>query len=76
MEHVLVYTYFIKGGIMQHILHDLKYNDNQEIGRMIGRWYGHDLLLGGFADAFDLIVPVPLHPEKLSKRGYNQAFCF
>ena len=76
VEHVLVYTYFIKGGIMQHILHDLKYNDNQEIGRMIGRWYGHDLLLGGFADAFDLIVPVPLHPEKLSKRGYNQAFCF
>lgn len=76
VEHVLVYAYFIKGGIMQHILHDLKYNDNQEIGQMLGRWYGHDLLLGGFPDAFDLIVPVPLHPDKLRTRGYNQAFCF
>lgn len=76
VEHVLVYTYFIKNGIMQQVLHDLKYNDNQEIGAMIGRWFGHDLLLGGFADSFDLIIPVPLHSDKLKKRGYNQAAAF
>lgn len=76
VEHVLVYTYFIKNGIMQQVLHDLKYNDNQEIGAMIGRWFGHDLLLGGFADSFDLIIPVPLHADKLKKRGYNQAAAF
>lgn len=76
VEHVLVYTYFIKNGIMQQVLHDLKYNDNQEIGAMIGRWFGHDLLLGGFVDSFDLIIPVPLHPDKLKKRGYNQAAAF
>lgn len=76
VEHVLVYTYFIKNGIMQQVLHDLKYNDNQEIGAMIGRWFGHDLLLGGFADSFDLIIPVPLHPDKLKNRGYNQAAAF
>lgn len=76
VEHVLVYTYFIKNGIMQQVLHDLKYNDNQAIGAMIGRWFGHDLLLGGFADSFDLIIPVPLHPDKLKKRGYNQAAAF
>lgn len=76
VEHVLVYAYFIKNGIMQHILHDLKYNDNQEIGQMIGRWFGHDLLLGGYADAFDVIIPVPLHESRLKTRGYNQAACF
>ncbi len=76
IEIVLVYAYFIKNGIMQHILHDLKYHDNQEIGQMIGRWFGHDLLLGGYADAFDLIIPVPLHVDKLKNRGYNQAACF
>lgn len=76
IEKVLVYAYFIKNGIMQHILHDLKYHDNQEIGQMIGRWFGHDLLLGGYADAFDLIIPVPLHVDKLKNRGYNQAACF
>lgn len=76
VKSVLVYAYFIKDGIMQQVLHDLKYNDNQEIGRMMGRWYGHDLLLSGYADTFDLIVPVPLHPEKLKIRGYNQSFAF
>ena len=76
IEHVLVYTYFIKGGIMQHVLHDLKYKDNQEVGIMMGRWFGHDLLLGGFADSFDLIIPVPLHPDKQKKRGYNQAAAY
>lgn len=76
VDHVLVYAYFIKNGIMQHILHDLKYNDNQEIGQMIGRWFGHDLLLGGYAGAFDVITPVPLHESRLKTRGYNQAACF
>ena len=76
VEHVLVYTYFIKNGIMQQVLHDLKYNDNQEIGRMFGRWFGHELILGGYADAFDVIVPVPLHESRLRVRGYNQAACF
>lgn len=76
IEHVLVYTYFIKNGIMQHVLHDLKYNDNQEIGLMMGRWFGHDLLLGGYSASFDMIIPVPLHRERLKKRGYNQAAAF
>lgn len=76
VDQVLVYAYFVKGGIMQQVLHELKYNDNQEIGEMFGRWFGHDLLLGGFADRFDVIVPVPLHPKKLQKRGFNQAAAF
>ena len=76
IAHVLVYTYFIKNGIMQHVLHDLKYNDNREIGVMMGRWFGHDLLLGGYSDSFDMIIPVPLHTERLKKRGYNQAAAF
>ncbi|MFY7786825.1 MAG: ComF family protein, partial [Thermoflexibacteraceae bacterium] len=29
----------------------------------------------GFATAFDLIVPIPLHSSKLKQRGYNQVDC-
>ena len=32
-----------------------------------------DLLRERFNHGYDFIVPVPLHPERLSERGYNQA---
>tara|TARA_A100000171_G_scaffold44255_1_gene46924 strand:- start:1376 stop:2074 length:699 start_codon:yes stop_codon:yes gene_type:complete len=75
-NHMLAYLHFQKKGIVQHILHELKYNHKEDIGLMMGRWYGHDLLLGGFSNEFDLIIPVPLHPSKQRKRGYNQSEAF
>ncbi len=75
-NHMLAYLHFQKKGIVQHILHELKYNHKEDIGLMIGRWYGHDLLLGGFTNEFDMIIPVPLHSSKQRKRGYNQSEAF
>lgn len=75
-KHMLAYMHFHKKGIVQKLLHELKYNHKDEIGVILGRWFGHDLLLAGFQDEFDLIVPVPLHPSKLKKRGYNQSEAF
>ncbi len=70
-SHLLAYVHFHKKGIVQKLLHELKYNHKEEIGTMLGRWFGHDLLLAGFQNEFDIIVPVPLHPSKLKKRGYE-----
>lgn len=75
-SHLLAYVHFHKKGIVQKLLHELKYNHKEEIGIMLGRWFGHDLLLAGFQNEFDIIVPVPLHPSKLKKRGYNQSEAF
>ena len=75
-EHVLAYLHFHKKGIVQKVMHELKYNHKEEIGIMLGRWYGHDLLLNGFKDAFDMVIPVPLHESKQRKRGYNQSEAF
>jgi ComF family protein len=75
-KYLLAYMHFHKKGIVQKLLHELKYNHKDEIGVMLGRWFGHDLLLAGFQDEFDIIVPVPLHPSKLKKRGYNQSEAF
>jgi ComF family protein len=76
LEAVASYVYFQKGSTVQHLLHQLKYKGKQEIGLRIGKWYGQDLK---YADVFkdtELVIPVPLHPSKLRKRGYNQSRMF
>lgn len=64
---------FVKAGRVQQILHALKYRDQPELGRLLGRIYGNELLTSGYRDQFDMIVPVPLHPYKKRRRGYNQS---
>lgn len=76
LKHALSYLKFVKGGKVQRLTHELKYKGNQEVGEMLGRWYGAELRESGFADAFDLIIPVPLHQKRLLIRGYNQSDCF
>lgn len=71
VRHALSYLRFLRRGRVQHLLHQLKYRGQRDVGLALGRWYGHDLLRHGFL--FDLVVPVPLHPRKLAKRGYNQS---
>jgi ComF family protein len=67
------YYYFSKGGSVQHLLHQLKYKGRKEIGVFIGRQMGHELKQSELFNTSGLIVPVPLHPDKLKKRGYNQS---
>lgn len=71
VRHALSYLRFLRRGRVQHLLHQLKYRGQRDVGLVLGRWYGHDLARQEFQ--FDLIVPVPLHPHKLAKRGYNQS---
>jgi len=70
------FLYFSKGANVQQLLHQFKYNNRPEIGVRLGEMYGKQLLLAGFADMPDIIIPVPLHPRKLKKRGYNQSDYF
>ncbi|WP_324674018.1 ComF family protein [Hymenobacter sp. GOD-10R] len=76
MRHALSYVRFLRRGRVQHLLHQLKYQGQRDIGIMLGRWYGAELTECSLAADFDLIVPVPLHPRKLAKRGYNQSDTF
>lgn len=72
-KYVLVYMHFHKQGIVQRLMHELKYNHKPEIAELLGRWYGGELVSGGYEKEFDCVVPVPLHKSKLKKRGYNQS---
>ena len=67
---------FRKTGIVQHLLHELKYNNHPEVGIRIGRAYGKELLQTGLQQELDLIIPVPLHTSRRRQRGYNQSSKF
>lgn len=62
---------FQKRGIVQKLLHALKYKGRSDLGIRLGTWYGHEL--NTVKPQIDYIIPVPLHHLKEKKRGYNQA---
>jgi ComF family protein len=76
LEAVASYVYFQKGSTVQHLLHQLKYKDRPGIGVKLGKWYGLELKQADIFREAELIIPVPLHPRKLQKRGYNQSEAF
>jgi ComF family protein len=43
---------------------------------LLGRLFYRELKENGWLNQIDLLVPVPLHPQKEKKRGYNQAAVF
>lgn len=63
---------FKKKGLSQRLLHRLKYKGQQEIGSYFGKWLGSELASSKEHANIDLVIPVPLHPLKKRKRGYNQ----
>ncbi len=70
---------FDKGGHLQDLLHQLKYNRLTGVGEDIGRQLGKSLLrnplfIEQIASKKVRLIPVPLHPKKQRTRGYNQAF--
>ncbi len=73
IERAAAYAYYRRGGIIQTLIHRLKYNGITSIGDYFGRIYGNILKDSGFLDDIDVIVPVPLHPVKVRKRGFNQS---
>jgi len=65
--------YFHKNSALQALLFQLKYKSNKEVGLFIGKQMGALLAASERFATIDALVPVPLHPQALSKRGYNQA---
>jgi ComF family protein len=65
--------YFHKNSALQALLFQLKYKSNKEVGLFIGKQMGALLAASERFASIDALVPVPLHPQALSKRGFNQA---
>jgi ComF family protein len=65
--------YFTKGSLMQHLMHQLKYRGNKDLGIYLGKLMGHALNDSNRFRYVDALIPLPLFPAKERKRGYNQA---
>lgn len=70
---------FDQGGVLQDLMHYLKYERMVDIGRELGtlmakRALRHPKIKKIIACQQPLVVPVPLHYLKFRKRGFNQAF--
>ncbi|MFO8029055.1 MAG: ComF family protein [Cyclonatronaceae bacterium] len=66
---------FDKGGYLQDVLHHLKYSGLADLGRLLGERLGYKLMRNRFmtVSGGTVLLPVPLHPARQRKRGYNQS---
>ncbi|MEW6259322.1 MAG: ComF family protein [Thermodesulfobacteriota bacterium] len=60
-------------GPLRSAVHALKYDGKLRVARILGRSLALHFAASGLRRTVDLIVPVPLHPVRLRKRGFNQS---
>lgn len=72
IENAFSLLKFEKKGITQRLMHDLKYRGNKAVGMELGAWVAKDLLQTSWHSQIQVVVPVPLHKNRLRERGYNQ----
>ncbi len=73
IEAAMALLYFKKASKVQTIIHHIKYKKQTSVGLTMGRLIGDRLSQSFYFKNIDYIVPVPLHPKKAKKRGYNQS---
>lgn len=73
VQEVAALLFYKKETSAQHILHALKYKGQKELGAFLGEYYGKRLIQEPRFQTIDYIIPIPLHPKKQRKRGYNQS---
>jgi ComF family protein len=73
MQRVSTLMIYRKESRWKNVLYEFKYSGNKHIGRYLAQILTEKLKCGGNLESIDVIIPVPLHPLKRWKRGFNQA---
>ncbi len=73
IEHAAAGFYFTKDSLMQHLLVQLKYKSNREVGVYLGKLIGYQLMQSNRFNDVEALIPLPLNTKKEFKRGYNQS---
>ena len=76
LENGVALFHYYKKGIVQQLILNLKYRNQEKISRTLGLWLGSKLNTIESFRQVDLVLPVPLHKQKLNQRGYNQVHLF
>ena len=67
--------FFEQQGLVQQLIHQLKYMNREQLGNFFGAQLGQKLVGSSFSSC-DLVVPIPLHKRRQRQRGYNQVSQF
>lgn len=67
---------FYPGGLVQDMIHQIKYKGQTNIAYRLGKRYGEILTQCEKISDLSHIVPVPLHKKRMRGRGYNQSKYF
>jgi ComF family protein len=73
IENATAFFHYRKGSKYQDLIHFIKYKGLKELGYETGLRFGNALAESLAYKNVDVIVPVPLHPRKHKKRGYNHS---
>jgi ComF family protein len=73
LAHAGSYLFFTKDSLLQHLLHQLKYKGNKDLGSYFGKQIGNALLQSNRFTDIEALIPLPLFASRERKRGYNQA---
>ena len=71
-EKCACFCYYQKGHAFTHLIHRFKYNGFKEIGYYLGYMFAQELKNQNWHYDINALVPVPLHPVKRFKRGFEQ----
>ena len=71
IEHLYWLFRYDRASDFHKLVYAIKYRSNRELGVWAGKMLGERMK---DVRGIDCIIPVPLHPEREKKRGFNQAF--
>ena len=66
-----VYSVFVFDGTMRQAVHSLKYHNLRAIAECLGKYMASYYLSNSLNG--NILVPVPLHENRIRERGYNQS---
>lgn len=73
VDRASAYFFYHKDGLGSTLLYHIKYYNHPWVGEYLGRCMAQEIkATSDFFEGIDVMVPVPLHPQKQRKRGYNQ----
>lgn len=64
---------FLYEGNLRRAVFDLKYNGRKSYGRYFAALMLEDEKMRDYLRSFDVLCPVPISPQRMKSRGYNQA---
>lgn len=72
--YAAAYLVFKRDTTVRRVIHDLKYHGNKRLAYYLGRmaFLKYQKLNDPICHV-DVLLPVPLHPKRKEKRGYNQS---